>query len=339
MFPYYFLFLNQDPDAVIAQRKKDLFSDDASDNERYERSTVAFLKSLTENKSLAGKTVANHLARIQGFYTNNGKRLSLDMPRLRISKVRRTKKYSPSVEEVRQIFSKADCARDKLITALMAHNGPTPIDVSLLCVGDYPLEAWVYFERDRSKTGKIWRGVSTPDVCACLKDYLNVRGEVRVGERLFVGREGVLDSAGISQIVRELIVRAGFGSVKGFKPTSLRDFFEDALVDAEVYPKIKKALMAHTSDIEHEYGGQKKLEAKLVEAMKKVYPLICLNDSFKNVNGFGGVDMAKFNEFLLHLDDFLLIKESIKNGELLDLNNPALTPKLKDELKRAGIIK
>jgi hypothetical protein len=63
----------------------------------------------------------------------------------------------------------------------------------------------------------------------------------------------------------------------GFKPTSLRDALEDALVEANVNHKIKEALMGHVSDIEHEYGGHNKLIINVVEAMKKAYPLLSLN--------------------------------------------------------------
>jgi hypothetical protein len=67
------------------------------------------------------------------------------------------------------------------------------------------------------------------------------------------------------------------GGNNGFKPTSLRDALEDALVEANVNHKIKEALMGHVSNIEHEYGGQNKLIVNVVEAMKKAYPLLTLN--------------------------------------------------------------
>lgn len=317
VWPYYFIFIQQDPDTVIEQRKKDLLSDNTEDNERYECLTVAYLRSVSER--LAGRTVACHLARIQGFYKNNGKRLSLVMPRMRINKARKTRKYSPSLDEVKTVFSKADCKRDRLIVALMAQNGPAPVDVSLLCVGDYPLEPWQYFERGRSKTGEVWRGVSTPDICDCLKEYLAVRS-VNFGVRLFVGREGVLNSAAISLVVRELIGRAGFGGVSGFKPTSLRDFFEDSLSDAEIYRKTKETLMGHgVGDIEQEYGGFKKMVERLTEAMKKVYPLICLNDvNLKNpLVGFDVGQTEKLCRLLDNYDSFMRIAEMLERGELV----------------------
>ena len=254
MLPHYFLFIDQDPDSVIKQRKLDLVSEDDTQAERYERLTASYVKNLVD-RGLAGNFVTNHLSRVQGFYSNNGRRLGLMMRKLKISKARRTHKFSPNNEEARSLFAVADCARDKLIVALMYQNGPAPIDVSLLCCGDYPVEPWAYFERSRSKTGEVWHGVSVPDVCECLKAYLNVRGKYKPEDRLFIGREGALNGKGVSSIVRELIVKAGFGSVKGFKPTSLRDAFEDALVDAETYHKTKEALVGHVSNISRNMAG------------------------------------------------------------------------------------
>ncbi len=315
-WPYYFLYLNQTPDQVIAQRKKDLMSDDDA-CERYEKLTVAFIKQ--EQKTLAGKTVACHLARIQGFFTNNGKRLSLDMPKMRINKARKIRKYSPSVEEVRTVFNRADSKRDRFIVALMAQNGPAPVDVSLLCVGDYPLEAWQYFERSRSKTGQVWRGVSTPDVCECLKEYLIVRGKTMAGERLLVGREGALDHKAVSQVVHDLIVKAGFGEIVGFKPTSLRDFFEDSLSDAEIYRKTKETLMGHgVGDIEQEYGGYKKMVERLVEAAKKVYPLICLNEvNLKSQTPiYSPEQYKKIDQLLENFDVYMKVAGLMEKGKL-----------------------
>jgi hypothetical protein len=60
------------------------------------------------------------------------------MRKLKIPKARRSHKFSPNNEEVWGLFAVADCARDKLIVALMYQNGPAPVDVSLLCCGDYP---------------------------------------------------------------------------------------------------------------------------------------------------------------------------------------------------------
>lgn len=258
------------------------------------------------------------MGRIQGFFSNNGRRLSLDLPRLKLSKARKTRKYSPSNDDVRLLVGKADCARDKLIVALMYQNGPAPVDASLLCCGDYPVEPWVYFERSRSKTGEVWRGISTPDVCEYLKTYLNVRGNYKASDPLFVGREGTLDSEALSQIVHLLIVKANLAKISGFKPTSLRDAFEDALVDAEIYHKVKEALMAHSSSIEHEYGGHNKMVTRLVEAMKKAYPLLCLNDANKADAALAGLtkeDIEIFKEIKKELPLLREVRDLLKSKD------------------------
>jgi hypothetical protein len=160
----------------------------------------------------------------------------------------------------------------------------------------------VYFEKSRSKTGEVWRAVTTPDTTEALQNYLKVRGVASPNEPLFKSREGFLDNQAVSRVVSDLIGKAGFGDVVGFKPTSLRDAFEDALVDANVNHKVKEALMGHTGEIEHEYGSYKKLKENCVAAMKKTYPFLALSNEMINEAHFPLVSEVK------------LLKE--ENGEL-----------------------
>ncbi len=329
--PYFFLFVDEDPDTVIANRKKDIVSADATESERYERKTILYAKSLTE-RGLAGFAVSGYVSRIQGFFVNNGKRLSLDLHKLRVSKARKRKKYSPSNEDVRLLFSKADSALHRLIVALMYQNGPAPKDASLLTCGDYPREPWVYFERSRSKTGEVWRSISTPDVCNCLNAYLAVRGRFELSDPLFVGREGPLDSVGLSQVIHELIMKCPeLRGIPGLKPTSLRDAFEDALVDAEIYQKIKEALMAHNSGIEKEYGGYNKMVSKMVEAMKKTYPLICLTEvpCPAGLEGFSAEDVAVMKDLIKRKEAIVRVFDLLDRGELVNINDSSLPARLK----------
>ena len=110
----------------------------------------------------------------------------------------------------------------------MYQNGLSPVDVAALNVGDYPLEPWNYFERSRSKTGEIIRAVSMPDACIALKVYLKIRGET--AGPLLKSREGIISNKAITQIVSNLIQNIPeLNKIAGFKPTNLRDAFEDAL--------------------------------------------------------------------------------------------------------------
>jgi integrase len=282
--PSYFLFLNQDPDEVIKQRTKDIVSNDPLAVDRYDNKTKEYARQLAD-KGLAGRGINSTIGRIQGFYSNNSKRLRLDLGRMKISKARKVQKYSPTNEEVRALYNRADCSRDRLIVALMYQNGLAPIDVSSLRVGDLPTQEWSYYEKSRSKTGEIWRGVVTPDIVVDLKSYLLVRGE-RPDNQLFYGREGVLNAGSITQIITGLIEKAGLGGQVGFKPTSLRDAFEDALVEGDINHKTKEGLMGHSGSIESEYGGANRLRVVCVEAVKKIYRLITLN-------GYAAVERQK----------------------------------------------
>jgi integrase len=276
VLPGYFLFLNENPDQVIENRRKDIGNENYEQAENYERKTMTYANILL-SKGQSGRGVQGVIGRIQGFFANNSRRYSLDMRRLKLPKARKVQKYSPTNEELRHLYTIADCSRDRLIVALMYQNGLAPVDVSLLNVGDLPLEEWAYYEKSRSKTGEIFRSVVTPDIAYELEIYLKIRGNPLKGEPLFVGRQGPLDNQAISGQIAELIEKSGLGGNDGFKPTSLRDALEDALVESNVNHKIKEALMGHVSSIEHEYGGHNKLVINVVEAMKKAYPLLSLN--------------------------------------------------------------
>lgn len=275
--PAYFLFLKEDPDTVIANRQKDIQSNNLLESERYERKTKAYAKILQENKII----VRGPIARIQGFFSNNSKRLSLDLKTFKYNKARKNRKYSPSQEDIQKLVHFADSTRDKFVVTVAYQNGLLPVDVANLCIGDYPLEPWTYFERSRSKTGEVIRGISTPDACHYLQEYMIMRKGKR-GEPLIIGREGPADNETVGQILRTIITKSELDQIPGFIPKCLRDGFEDALVDANINRKIKEALMGHTSAVEHEYGSQKNLERRLVAAMKKVYPYISL-DNKQNV--------------------------------------------------------
>lgn len=272
----FFLFIEENPDTVINNRKKDLVSNNLENEERYERKVKKYKTFLLE-KGYTGRSVGGILGRIQGFFTNNSKRLALDLGHIRLPKARKHRKFSPENEQVKTLFTRADCSRDKFIVAAMYQNGFTEVDVSCLGVNDYPLEPWQYFERSRSKTGEVIRGVSMPDACEALKSLLNIKDNVE--GTLLTGREGLLDNRGVGQVVTRLISSVpDFVDIEGFKPTSLRDAFEDAMVDAGVKTKIKEGLMGRTADIEHEYGGYKQMVQHFVEAARQVYPYVSLSN-------------------------------------------------------------
>ena len=271
------LFVNETPDQIIINRREHLKTEDDT-RDHYERKVRTYKKHL-EAKKYAGRTVASQIGRIQGFFTNNGKRYSLDLGCMTYSKVRKHKKYSPEQATCQEIYSFCESPRDRLIFALAYQNGLAPIDVANINYAQIPLVPFKHYEGARSKTGIVYYSVTTPEIVTELAAYLKIRGKPAPNEPFFKSREGHLNAEGISQLLADLIVKAGFGDIVGFKPTSLRDAFEDALVDAKVDTKTKEAMMGHTCDIEHQYGSQKNLERRLVAAMKKVYPTISLTQN------------------------------------------------------------
>jgi hypothetical protein len=151
-----------------------------------------------------------------------------------------------------------------------------------------------------------------------------------------------------------------------FRPKRFRGLFRTACGLANIDPGYTMAFMGHTGDMSASYlekpmglflreyiriepwvtvyGVDKSQILEVTEHVDELTQEINVvkaqnEELSKKLGCLADVDVAKFNRFLMYLDDFLEIKESIKNGELLDLNNPALTPQLKEELRKAGLAK
>jgi integrase len=334
VLPEYFLFLKMNPDQVLEQRKQDLASSNYEDTESLERKTIEYLRTLIDVKGYTGRGVNGVKSRIGGFYANNSKRFAIDLRKLKVSKARKYAKYSPTNEEVRHLYGLADCSRDRLIIALMYQNGLCPVDLSLLEVGDLPLEPWMYYEKSRSKTGEMWRSATTPDISFELKHYLKIREtqpNSSLTKTLLIGREGPLDNQAISNLMFLLIKKSGLNTQNGFKPTALRDAFEDALVEANVNHKVKESLMGHSGSIENEYGGHRNLMVNTVEALKKTYPLMTLNGHSQE----GLAVKAEFELRIVKLDETMasLVSEQKRRRIEDDLKNAGLEALLKRVLE------
>ncbi|MDR2203987.1 MAG: site-specific integrase [Nitrososphaerota archaeon] len=273
--PRFCLHLKTDPDQIIETRKQDIQNSEVKFNERYEREAISYIKTLEKQ----GICVAPIINVIQGFFTNNSRRLALDLHKLKVDKENKNIKYSPSVDEVKKLIQHCDSVRNKLLITMIYQNGILPVDLANLKIGDYPSKPWVYYKRKRSKSNKYWKSASTPDICKYMEEYLILR-KGQTGEPLFVGREGVLTGSSISEVLSNVIACAKLDVVSGFSPKCLRDGFNDALIDARVGHEVKEALMGHNADkIYHKYGSESKASGRLIEAMHKVYPLIRLTDT------------------------------------------------------------
>jgi site-specific recombinase XerD len=314
--PEFFLWLDENPDQVIASRKIHIKADDET-SDHYERKVKAYKKYL-EDKNQTGRCIAGKIGRIQGFFKNNSSRFKLNLGIMKYNKERKVDKYSPDNKMCQELYSFCDSARDRLIVALACQNGLTPKDIAKIKWHKIPAESFKYYEASRSKNGVVRHGVTTPEIIQEFAAYKKIRGAIVEGEPLFKGREGFLDSKGISQVIDTLIKKAGYDNIAGLMPKSLRDSFEDALVDAEIPGKVKEAMMGHSGDIEHQYGGQKRLEARLEECMQKAYKFLILTEVV-NTNG-------KSAQKISDLDNAVV--ESQKKIAALETINSSLTDRL-----------
>ncbi|MDR0470708.1 MAG: hypothetical protein LBH79_03135 [Nitrososphaerota archaeon] len=324
----FFLWIGEDPDTAIANRKTQLKADDET-ADHYERKVRAYKKML-EDKGETGRCIAGKIGRISGFFANNSKRFSLNLGTMKYNQKRKVPKYSPDNTLMRQLYSFADCARDRLIIALAYQNGLAPVDVASIICGEIPPDPFKYYQSSRAKNGVVYHAVTTPEIVQEYQAYRNLHSEIKDGEPLFRSREkNELDGAGVSQILSNLIIKAGFDDIAGFYPKSLRDGFEDALVDADLPSKVKEAMMGHSGGIEHEYGGQKRLEARLEEAMQKAYSKLILTEVV-TTNG-------KSAQKIVDLDNAVI--ESQKKILALETTNTSLTERLTTTEKELSEIK
>jgi hypothetical protein len=297
--PKFFLYIDMSPDEAIEQRLKEIkearadsLSIDSLNQTGIETLVDKMFRELTESGNYKASTLKSFSGRVMGFFSNNHKSLALTNLNYRLPKPNKqeTRKNVPSTDFIRKLYRIADSARDRAIICHLFQNGLAPIDVSKLTVADLDtciiktkgyeerpieLEVWSYFTSNRSKTGELYYAIITPEIAHNLNDLFLTNGNYRDVDKkqhIFKGTQGDLDSKGVSMIVYLLIRN---NKLTHYKVKSLRDAYEQALVDAKVYQKYKEALMGHTSNIDHTYGDTDK---EIVNAYKSAYPYLKLND-------------------------------------------------------------
>ncbi|MCL2643427.1 MAG: site-specific integrase [Candidatus Bathyarchaeota archaeon] len=273
MLSNFFLYLNKDPDTVIKERQKDLRNKDLVARQRYESEIKLFLNKQKEHGLLA----RSYFTRISGFFTNNSTFLRLDMGNYKTSKSRKSQKYSPTREEVQTLIKNAKTTRNRLIITIAYQNGLLPADIANLKIGDYPTEPYIAFRKLRQKSNTPYYGVSTPDTCKLLKQYLTKR-KGKDGEPLFVGETGLtLRAVAIREAMSKTMKRAKLYTARKFVPKCLRDGYADALIDINANFYTLNSLLGHSNAMIFRYGSEKKVCERAVKVTKKVYPLIKLD--------------------------------------------------------------
>jgi integrase len=297
--PKFFLYIDMSPDEAIEQRLKELkearadsLSIDSLNQTGIETLVDKMFRELNESGNYKASTLKSFSGRVMGFFSNNHKSLALTNLNYKLPKPKgkANRKNVPNTDFVRKLYRLADSARDRGIISILFQSGLAPIDVSKLTIADFEdciikqegyenrpieLEAWTYRTGNRSKTGELYYQVITPEIAHNLNDMFFSLGnyqDVDKKQQVFKGTQGDLDSKGVSMIVYNLIRN---NKLRHYKVKSLRDAYEQALVDAKVYQKYKEALMGHTSNIDHTYGDTDK---EIVNTYKSAYPYLKLND-------------------------------------------------------------
>jgi len=270
--PSFFLFLNEDPDTVIKNRQNDIMSQNFVQADNYERKVKAYLKIL-KDKNMAISSIASI---VRGFFSNNSHHMRLYLGKFKIPKDRKHIKYSPTQQEVTKLYNSTNSIENKLIIALAYQNGINPQDVANLKIGEYPAKPWICYCKLRQKTGTLWFGVSTPEICEHLRIYLKTR-KGAIGEPIFLNNQKKpMTAVNIRQRLKAIIKQAEYHTIPQFTPKCLRDGFADALYDVETYLFVTESLLGHSLEHMSRYGSEKRLMERVVYTMQKVYPSIRL---------------------------------------------------------------
>jgi site-specific recombinase XerD len=151
-----------------------------------------------------------------------------------------------------------------------------------------------------------------------------------------------------------------------FRPKRFRGLFRTACGLANIDSGYTMAFMGHASDVSASYlekpnglflreyirvepwvtvyGVDKSQILEVTEHVDELTQEINVvkaqnEELVQKLGSLANIDVAKFNVFLMYLDDFLEITEGLKAGTVFDSNNPALPAQLREELRKAGIIK
>ena len=282
--PRFFISIRKNPDQVIAERVAHIEANKPIEVDQYEKLVKTQINAMIA-EGYAPNTIKTYLSRIMGFFSNTSKRIALDLKisRFNIPEGAVVKKHKVTNEETRYIYKIASAgsntSRNMSILCFAYQNGLDPIDIANLKIEDIldeagQVKAWQYYKKPRSKTGRLWHSALTPEQAHNIEDYLALRGNPTKG-KLFTGRKGDLNEIAIEEILRTLVKNA---RLKRIRPKDFRDAFKDELVNAKVDVETSESLMGHSGAVRHRYDTSENLEVRVVEAMKKAYQFLKLND-------------------------------------------------------------
>ena len=278
--------LKMSPTEIIEKRKRDLKSDDPEEFSFFERMVIRFKNALSEHH-YDKDTILSILGRVQSFFAHNWMKLNFPRGALKVEeseviKHHRRQKWIPTNIDIRLMYDVADL-EDRALLLVLYQLGLSPIDASKLRIEQLPINEetsetdFIYFELLREKTGVLTRTALNPELIHDLKALLRSRGWPKEGWVFESSKGNRLEVQYINERMKNLVRKAlGEEKAKVFKAKNLRDAFNEALLEANLNGELKDCLFGHVrKGAKEHYSVSRKA---IVEAYKKVFPLISINE-------------------------------------------------------------
>ncbi len=250
----YVKFTGRTPDQLIADRKRQLQSEDEDERYAAEETLKSFLLDL-EEKKMKRSSAALTQAMIKSFYKSNRAAVDIKTPSFVSEPLQPI-----TMEDLRKVDQTAG-ARKRFFIRFLKDSGMSREDAVEVTYGDVRREfeageGYVQLNVLRRKENVHYVTFVGPNTVEALKNYLTLRrnsGEqISDNAPLFASLRGEKVSAqGLSLILRRLGEKIG---VK-LSPHRLRKFFETYMATQGIHPMILKRWMGHkvSSDVESSY--------------------------------------------------------------------------------------
>ena len=187
-------FMGKNPDKLIAERQRQLKSEDEMEKRKHEEKAMAFLNHLIQERKLAPGSANLALAAIRSFYKHNYSALVLRSPKLGW-KVRI--KRPPTKEELRALLKATNTPLHRAIILFLAQTGLSISDALQVTYGQVSeqLETGispVHLSVLRQKTKVQYDTFFGKEAVEALKEYLATKPTLDSSEPLIpIGDRGV----------------------------------------------------------------------------------------------------------------------------------------------------
>ncbi len=282
VMPAFCQFVGKDPDQIIAERKKQLKSDDEGVARTYERIVVRFYEHQKKQMS-EGAAYRYAASTVRGFFSRNYVGLKFRRGDMRAPKTE-NRDYIPTIGEVKEICDAADI-RDKAVIILALQTGMAPVDLVDLKRPDFERalksdefpQSLRWLQRNKSR--EEFHPFLFRDSAIALKRYLQTRKDnleklnaIRLLKKkelkedspyLFVDRfYEPLQERNVNDIFTKAAKRAGIVVPEGkrLRVYSLRSVFETQMGNAGLPQTWTDMMMGHV------VGGSRGKYAKPSEA-------------------------------------------------------------------------